>query len=507
MTSLQRREQLIEVGRSLFAAKGFEAVSVEEIAAHAKVSKPIVYEHFGGKEGLYAVIVDREMRALTGTLTAALDDPTVHPRQIVERTALALLTYIEENAEGFQVLVRDSPSTDPSGSFSSLMGDIAVRVEDILSETFKRQKLSAKGVPYYAQMLVGMTVFTGQYWADRPKVSKEQLAAYNMESYLDRCVNSLLSASDISDLEVLIVDDGSKDGTLEYAHKLERTNPGAVRAIHQENKGHGGAVNTGIAAATGMYVKVVDADDWVDPQAIDTVLATLRAQHDTDEPIDMLVTNYVYDKVAKRHKTVVNFRRVMEAGRVLGWDDLGKFGLAQYIIMHALTFRTQVVRDSGLKLPEHTFYVDFYYSYQPFPWVKRIQYLDVPFYHYFIGREGQSVQTDVMIKRVDQLRLVNRLMTEATPERGTVPEGLYRYMIHFLAIESCVTSTFLILSRDPANYVKKTELWDAIDAYSPAIGKDVRSQLMSRALNLPGKTGRWIVRNGYLIAERIVGFN
>ena len=144
-------------------------------------------------------------------------------------------------------------------------------------------------------------------------------------------------------------------------------------------------MNTGIAAATGMYVKVVDADDWVDPQAIDTVLATLRAQHDTDEPIDMLVTNYVYDKVAKRHKTVVNFRRVMEAGRVLGWDDLGKFGLAQYIIMHALTFRTQVVRDSGLKLPEHTFYVDFYYSYQPFPWVKRIQYLDVPFYHYFIG--------------------------------------------------------------------------------------------------------------------------
>ncbi len=121
MTSLQRREQLIEVGRSLFAAKGFEAVSVEEIAAHAKVSKPIVYEHFGGKEGLYAVIVDREMRALTGTLTAALDDSTVHPRQIVERTALALLTYIEENAEGFQVLVRDSPSTDPSGSFSSLM--------------------------------------------------------------------------------------------------------------------------------------------------------------------------------------------------------------------------------------------------------------------------------------------------------------------------------------------------------------------------------------------------
>ena len=178
MTSYQRREQLIRIGRSLFAAKGFEAVSVEEIASHAKVSKPIVYEHFGGKEGLYAVIVDREMQALTATLTAALEDQQMHPRQIVERTALALLTYIEQNAEGFQVLSRDSPSTDPSGSFSSLLGDISLRVEDLLTAAFKRQKLSSKGVPYYAQMLVGMTVFTGQYWADRPKVDKEQLAAY-----------------------------------------------------------------------------------------------------------------------------------------------------------------------------------------------------------------------------------------------------------------------------------------------------------------------------------------
>ena len=333
------------------------------------------------------------------------------------------------------------------------------------------------------------------------------IPAYNMESYLDRCVNSLLSASDISDLEVLIVDDGSKDGTLEYARKLERTNPGAVRAIHQENKGHGGAVNTGIAAATGMYVKVVDADDWVDPQAIDTVLATLRAQHDTDEPIDMLVTNYVYDKVAKRHKTVVNFRRVMEAGRVLGWDDLGKFGLAQYIIMHALTFRTQVVRDSGLKLPEHTFYVDFYYSYQPFPWVKTMKYLDTPFYHYFIGRDGQSVQTDVMIRRVDQLRLVNQCMVRATPERGTVPDGLYRYMIHFLAIESSVASVFMILSRDPENYEKKKDMWDDIKAYSPTIYKDVRKKAMSRALNLRGSIGRFVIRKGYFVAEHVVGFN
>lgn len=177
MTSYQRREQLIAIGRALFASKGFEAVSVEEIAASAKVSKPIVYEHFGGKEGLYAVVVDREMRALTDALIGSLSDTDAHPRQIVERAALALLTYIEENPEGFQVLVRDSPSTDPTGSFSSLLGDVSSKVEQILVEWFKRQHLPVKSAPYYTQMLVGMTVFTGQYWADRPKLGKEQLAA------------------------------------------------------------------------------------------------------------------------------------------------------------------------------------------------------------------------------------------------------------------------------------------------------------------------------------------
>ncbi|KAA8820982.1 TetR/AcrR family transcriptional regulator [Bifidobacterium vespertilionis] len=178
MTSFQRREQLIEVGRALFAAKGFEATSVEEIATNAKVSKPIVYEHFGGKEGLYAVVVDREMQTLTNALATALAEPSEHPRQIVERAALTLLTYIEEHTDGFQVLVRDSPSTDPAGSFYSLLGDVSIRVEDLLTEAFKKQHLPARGVPYYAQMLVGMTVFTGQYWADRRKVGKEQLAAY-----------------------------------------------------------------------------------------------------------------------------------------------------------------------------------------------------------------------------------------------------------------------------------------------------------------------------------------
>ena len=331
--------------------------------------------------------------------------------------------------------------------------------------------------------------------------------AYNMQEYLERCVTSLMQASDTRDIEVLIVDDGSHDDTPKLADVYAERWPRNVRAIHQQNKGHGGAVNTGIANARGAYVKVVDADDWIDSQSIDTMMTTLRAQRESANPVDMIVSNYVYDKVGKRRLHTVNFRHAMRAGEVLTWDDLGHFGLAEYILMHALTFRTQVVRESGMQLPEHTFYVDFIYAYQPFVNVRTMLYLDMPFYHYFIGREGQSVQTDVMIRRVDQLLLVNQRMLAATPERGTVPDGLYRYMIHFLTIESCIASVFLILSRDPANYEKKRRLWAAINDYSPAIYRDVRRKAMARAINLPGPVGRWIVRHGYVFAERVVGFN
>lgn len=331
--------------------------------------------------------------------------------------------------------------------------------------------------------------------------------AYNMEEYLERCVTSLLQAHDTSDIEVLIVDDGSHDSTPQLADTYAKRWPANVRAIHQPNKGHGGAVNTGIANARGTYVKVVDADDWIDSQSIDTMMDTLREQTRSASPVDMVVSNYVYDKVGKRRLHTVNFRHAMKPNTVLTWDDLGHFGLAEYILMHALTFRTAVVRESGMVLPEHTFYVDFIYAYQPFTKVRTMIYLDMPYYHYFIGREGQSVQTDVMIRRVDQLILVNERMTEATPEPGTVPDGLYQYMIHFLTIESCVASVFLILSRDPENYEKKRRMWAAIEVHSAAISRDVRRKVMARAINLPGPVGRWIIRHGYVIAERVVGFN
>jgi AcrR family transcriptional regulator len=177
MTGKQRREQLLDIGRSLFAEKGFDATSVEEIALRAGVSKPVVYEHFGGKEGLYAVVVDREMSALLDAITGALTS-TGHPRELLEKAAFALLDYVEQSSDGFRILVRDSPVASSTGSFASLISDAATQVEHIMVNQFKSRGFDTKHAPMYAQMLVGMVALTGQWWLDVRKPQKADVAAH-----------------------------------------------------------------------------------------------------------------------------------------------------------------------------------------------------------------------------------------------------------------------------------------------------------------------------------------
>ncbi|MDT0323537.1 TetR/AcrR family transcriptional regulator [Streptomyces millisiae] len=176
MTGTERREQLLDIGRTLFAERGFEGTSVEEIAAKAGVSKPVVYEHFGGKEGLYAVVVDREMSRLLSMVTGALT--AGHPRELLEQAAFALLDYIEQYTDGFHILVRDSPVAQSTGTFASLIGDIATQVEDILGVEFKGRGFDAKLAPMYSQALVGMVALTGQWWLNVRKPKKAEVAAH-----------------------------------------------------------------------------------------------------------------------------------------------------------------------------------------------------------------------------------------------------------------------------------------------------------------------------------------
>jgi AcrR family transcriptional regulator len=176
MTGKERREQLLEVGRALFAERGFDATSVEEIAAKAGVSKPVVYEHFGGKEGLYAVVVDREMRTLLDMVTSALTSG--HPRELIEQAALALLEYVEQHSDGFRILVRDSPVAQSTGNFASLISDIAGRVEHLLGGEFSRRGYDPALAVMYAQMLVGMVALTGQWWLDAQQPSRDEVATH-----------------------------------------------------------------------------------------------------------------------------------------------------------------------------------------------------------------------------------------------------------------------------------------------------------------------------------------
>ena len=177
MTGKERREQLLDVARSLFAERGFDAASVEEIAHRANVSKPVVYEHFGGKEGIYAVVVDREMSALLSRMTAALAGDA-HPRALLERAARALLDYVDSSADGFRIMVRDSPVATSTGTFASLLSDIASQVEHILAVQFDTRGYDPKLAALYSQALVGMVALTGQWWLEVRKPKKDDVAAH-----------------------------------------------------------------------------------------------------------------------------------------------------------------------------------------------------------------------------------------------------------------------------------------------------------------------------------------
>ncbi len=174
MSGQQRREQLIGVGRTLFARKGYEAVSVEEIASEAAVSKPVIYEHFGGKEGLYAVIVDREMNRLLDQITTSLTGD--HPRQLLEQAGTALFDFIENDTDGFRILVRDTPAS--ASGFDSLILEVAVKVDHVLATQFKERGFNPKLSTMYAQMLVGMVAHTGQWWLDARKPKKKEVVAH-----------------------------------------------------------------------------------------------------------------------------------------------------------------------------------------------------------------------------------------------------------------------------------------------------------------------------------------
>ena len=331
------------------------------------------------------------------------------------------------------------------------------------------------------------------------------IPCYNSEAYMERAVESILKGGE--DVEIIIVNDGSKDRTSEIAHKYQEQYPDIVRAVDQPNGGHGEAVNTGLRYAQGQYFKVVDSDDWVNEDALHKIISVLKKFEEKSQKIDMLISNYVYEKEGVTHKRVIDYRHVLPENTVFGWNDMKKFHLGQYILMHSVIYRTEFLKLCQLKLPRHTFYVDNIYVYYPLPHVRKIYYLNVDFYRYYIGREDQSVNEKVMISRVDQQLFVTKCMIDMYDMHKIENKKLRQYMIDYLAIMMTVSSILLIRSKDKENLQKKEELWRYLKKKDYRIYWKIRYGILGQTMNLPGKSGRKISSLAYIVARRVIGFN
>ncbi len=328
---------------------------------------------------------------------------------------------------------------------------------------------------------------------------------YNSESYMDNCIESLVACGD--DIEIILVNDGSTDSTSEKAQVWQRNYPDVVRAIDQENRGHGGAVNTALEHASGLYFKVVDSDDWLDKAAMVHVMSYLRSQVSVDDACDMVVANYLYDKVHEGKHQTIDYANVFPVATRFGWEDVGTFHVGQYLLMHSVIYRTQLLRESGMRLPEHCFYVDNIFVYAPLPHVRSIYYLDVDMYHYFIGREDQSVNEKVMLSRIDQQLRITKIMIDEVDVGALDQPKLASYMYNYLTMMMCICSVFLRMEQTDENEAKRAEIWEYLRVKRPGMYAKIRGSGLNFSSNLPSPLGRAIALGGYHIAQKLFKFN
>ena len=329
---------------------------------------------------------------------------------------------------------------------------------------------------------------------------------YNSAAYMSHCIETLLPAGE--EAEIILVDDGSTDETGKIADSYAEKYPTIVRVIHQENGGHGEGVNQGVRNASGMYFKVVDSDDWLDGDALQKVMTALREFAKMDKPVDLLMCNYVYEHVLDNTHHTVSYKGILPQDRVFGWDEIGKFPPSQNILMHTVIYRTEVLRKSGLELPKHTFYVDNIFVYQPLPCCERLYYMNIDLYRYFIGREDQSVNEAVMVKRVDQQVRITKIMIDAV-DLYALPENqkkLKAYMLSYLSMMMAISSVFLTMDGSDEAFAKKAELWEYLKKHDERVYKKC-CHSVAGACNLPGKVGHKLTLWGYHVAQKIFKFN
>lgn len=338
------------------------------------------------------------------------------------------------------------------------------------------------------------------------------IPCYNSQDYMKRCIESLLPGGE--DVEIIIVDDGSTDATGEIADYYEKLYPNIVRAIHKPNGGHGSGVNKGLELAKGIFFKVVDSDDWFDESAYAKLLGrvrrfcTMKESGLVHELPDLFVFNYIYDHLDEGTCHITHYRNVFPEEEICDWNDIGRFRASQYLIMHALMFRTDVLRRAEVVLPEHTFYVDNIFAYKPLPYVRHIYYMDIDLYHYYLGREDQSVNEKVLMSRIDQQIKVTEIVSKCVDlnEVREVYPKLAEYMCRNISIMMAISSIHLLLIDSREAYWKRKRLWDNVKEDNIRLYFRLKYTTLSGLTYLPGRLGGMLTKGGYRAARKIYQF-
>ena len=326
---------------------------------------------------------------------------------------------------------------------------------------------------------------------------------YNSQDYMENCVNSLLTGGDR--VEIILIDDGSKDRTGEIADRLAAEHPGIVKAIHQPNGGHGAGINAGLRSATGRYFKPVDSDDTLSadfPSFLDTLESL-----DAEGGVDLVVTNYYYVHSDGVGDKSINFSNVLPEGEIFSWKQTKTFRPEQLLMIHACTFRTDFLRQAAVELPEHLFYEDNYYVYANLRDTERMFYLNMDLYRYWIGRAGQSVQEDVMTRRyAHQLKATELCLTQF--HLDDVEHGRHkRYCKHTLFLMLGISGVYARLNGSEQAEQDWKDLWKTYKDYDPKWERHFHRFTPLCLLCIPGKPGRGLVRGVYKLAHKIVRFN
>lgn len=323
---------------------------------------------------------------------------------------------------------------------------------------------------------------------------------YNSQDYMEKCIDSLLIGKE--DVEIIIIDDGSKDRTGEIADRYQKEYPSIVKVVHQENGGHGEGINTGLKVATGKYFKVVDSDDWADEEALKKAIAATKKVNS-----DLIVMNYVYTYTDGRPNQTIKFGNVFKENKEITWDEIGRFKITQYMSLHSMMYKKSVLDKTNIDLPKHVFYEDNLFIYLPLINTKTIYYLDVDFYRYFIGRADQSVQEPQLIKRSSHQTLISKLVCNAydldTVENKKLRKQMYRECIFLLTLGV----VFSRLGKTDEAEKQYKELWQEVKKGNPKLYKKARFFSMAMWVSIPTKFGRFLCITGYRLAHKLVKFN